>query len=94
MIKHNVHKKTIKIVAVKDGMDFFFRSKSHALKLLDFLYGVVPHVTKESKELVSHDTKNNTFNYKYTIYFEMAKICKDDIVILPKKLCSLLGGVN
>lgn len=94
MLKHNAHKKTIKIASVKDGMDFFFRTKSHAQKLIDFLNGIVPHVARESKELVSHDTKNNSFNYKYTMYFEMPKICKDDIVLLPKKLCQQFGGVN
>lgn len=83
-----MHKRAIKITAVKDGMDFFFGSKPHALRFLDFLNGIVPHVNKESKELISHDTKNNTFNYKHTLYFEMPKICKDDLVILPKKLCT------
>ena len=94
ILKHSAHKKSIKINAVRDGMDFFFSSKPHALKFMDFLYGVVPHTTKESKELISHDTKSNKFNYKYTFYFEMPKICKDDIVILPKKLCNQFGGVN
>ena len=63
-------------------------------KFMDFLYGIVPHKTKQSKELISHDTKNNTYNYKYTFYFEIPKICGDDIVILPKKFAKIYGGVN
>lgn len=94
LLKHSAHKKCIKITAVKDGVDFFFRSKADAHKMMDFLNGVVPHVTKESKELISHDSKNNTYNNKYTFYFEIPKICKDDIIILPKKLCKEFGGVN
>jgi nonsense-mediated mRNA decay protein 3 len=47
---------------------------------------MVPHKNKISKELVSHDTKNNTYNYKYTFYVEIPKINKDDIIVLPKKL--------
>lgn len=47
-----------------------------------------------SKELVSHDTKNATYNYKYTFYVEIPKINKDDMVILPKKLLKENGGVN
>jgi len=94
LLKHHAHKKCIKITAVKDGVDFFFKSKSDAQKMMDFLHGVVPHVTKESKELISHDSKNNTYNNKYTFYFEIPKICKDDIIILPKKLSREFGGVN
>ena len=94
MLKSNVHRQAIKISAEKYGMNFFFSSKNHAQKLVDFLNASVPHINKESKELVSHDSKNNTYNYKYTFYFEMPKICKDDLVILPKALCNEFGGVN
>ncbi len=55
---------------------------------------MVPHKNKISKELVSHDTKSNTYNYKYTFYVEIPKINKDDIVVLPKKLQKEVGGVN
>ena len=36
-------------------MDFFFKSKPDALKLVDFLNSMLPHINKESRELVSHD---------------------------------------
>lgn len=84
----------MKISKEINGMNFYFKSKSQAQKLIDFLNGAVPHKNKESKELVSHDTKNNSYNYKYTFYFEMPKICKDDLVILPKRLAKEVGGVN
>lgn len=94
MLKSNVHRKAIKISAEKFGMDFFFSSRNHAQKLVDFLNAAVPHKNKESKELVSHDSNNNTYNFKYTLFFEMPRICKDDLVVLPKPLCKELGGVN
>ncbi len=75
-------------------MDFFFSSKNHAQKLIDFLNSVIPHRNKESKQLVSHDTKSNNYNYKYTLYIEIPKICRNDIVIFPKHLCKEFGGVN
>jgi len=28
------------------------------------------------------------------MYIEIPKICKDDLVILPQRLCKELGGVN
>ena len=75
-------------------MDFFFASKNHAQKLVEFLNQTVPHKNKESKQLVSHDTKSNNYNYKYTFFFEMPRICRYDLVILPKKLMKEFGGVN
>lgn len=94
MLKNNVHRQAIKISAEKYGMNFFFSCKNHAQRLLDFLNAAVPHSNKESKELISHDTNSNTYNYKYTFYFEMPKICKDDLVLMPKALCKEFGGVN
>lgn len=94
LLKNELHKKSIKIVNEKFGMDFFFKKKNQAQKLVDFLNGQVPHKNKESKTLVSHDTKSATYNYKYSFYFEMPKICKDDLIILPKKLTKEFGGVN
>lgn len=75
-------------------MNFYFKSKSNAMKLIDFLKGFIPHRFKESKELISHDTKNNHYNFKHTYYLEIPKICKDDLVLIPKKLIKELGGVN
>ncbi len=94
MLKARIHRKAIKISSVKNGMDFFFKSKSHALKMMEFLKANVPHKTKESKQLVSHDTKSNSYNYKYTFYIEMPKICKNDLIIIPKRLTKEYGGVN
>lgn len=38
--------------------------------------------------------KNNVFNYKYTISADIAPICKDDLVLLPKALSKELGGIG
>ena len=42
ILKHNAQKDTISVKEVRDGLDFFYSSRSHALKMLDFLGGVVP----------------------------------------------------
>ena len=86
MLKTEINKTAIKIVQELNGMDFFFASKNLAQKLVDFFAAMVPHKNKISRELVSHDTKNNSYNYKYTYYVEIPKINKDDIVVLPRKL--------
>lgn len=43
---------------------------------------------------MSHDTHNNTYNYKFTYSVEIVPICKDSIVCLPKKLAHQLGGIG
>lgn len=82
------------IKEMHDGLDFQFKNKSHANRLVDFIQGMVPSRFKSSKQLISHDLKNNDFNYKYTISQEIAPICKDDLVLLPKQLSRDLGGLG
>jgi len=43
---------------------------------------------------VSHDEQDGTFNYKYTFNVELAPVCRDDLVILPKVLSNNLGGIG
>ena len=47
-----------------------------------------------AKELISHDSHNNTYNYKYTYSVEIVPICKDNIVCLPLKVAQQLGNIN
>ena len=58
------------------GVDFYFSSKSHALKFVDFLQTVVPVRFRHDKQLVSHNEQNSTYNYKYTFSVEIVPICK------------------
>ncbi|CEM03290.1 unnamed protein product [Vitrella brassicaformis CCMP3155] len=93
IIKHDAHEKVLHIVEKPDGIDFQFMGKQHAQKLADFINSFFPMRSKSSKQLTSHDSKSNTYNYKYTIFQEICPICKDDLVYLPGKLAAALGGV-
>ena len=42
ILKHNAQKDTIAIKEVRDGLDFFYSSRSHALRMMDFLASVAP----------------------------------------------------
>lgn len=42
ILKHGAQKDTISIKEVKDGLDFFYSQRSHALKMVEFLNGLVP----------------------------------------------------
>lgn len=42
ILKHGIQKDTISVKEVKDGLDFFYAQRSHAIKTVDFLNSVVP----------------------------------------------------
>lgn len=94
ILKHNAHRDTISILETKDGLDFFYSQKNHAIKMLDFLSGVTPIRTKKSEELISMDTHTAVRSYKFTFSVEIVPICKDDLVCLPKKLARASGNIS
>jgi nonsense-mediated mRNA decay protein 3 len=42
VLKHGADKDTIGVKEVKDGLDFFYATRQHALKMVEFLNAVVP----------------------------------------------------
>jgi NMD3 family len=42
ILKHNAQKDTISIKEVRDGLDFFYTQRSHALKMVELLASVAP----------------------------------------------------
>lgn len=94
ILRHNAHVDTISIQESKDGLDFFYANRSHAIKMIDFLSSVAPIKSKDSKELVSQDTHTGSSTYKFTFSVEIVPICRDDLVILPKKIAQSLGSLN
>ncbi|TDL24889.1 NMD3-domain-containing protein [Rickenella mellea] len=94
ILKHGAQKDTISVKEVKDGLDFFYAQRSHAIKMVEFLAGVVPVRSKSSEQLLSTDTHTNTANYKFTYSVEIIPICKDDLVCLPLKQARALSNVS
>ncbi|KAF8331512.1 uncharacterized protein EI90DRAFT_2972626 [Cantharellus anzutake] len=104
ILKHGADKDTISIKEVKDGLDFYFSQRSHAIKMVDFLSAVVPIRQKISEQLLSADTHSNTANFKFTYSVEIIPICRDDLICLtpkqargfssisPLTLCSRVGN--
>lgn len=62
--------------------------------MINFIQKYFVCKTKLSRQLVSHDVKDGTSNTKFTTVCELAPICRDDLVILPPKLCQELGGIG
>ncbi|MEW5320368.1 MAG: hypothetical protein WDW38_011444 [Sanguina aurantia] len=94
ILKHNADSHCIKINNIHEGVDFFFQIRGHALKFIDFLQMVVPIRYRHDKQLISHDTHSNTYNYKFTFSVEIIPLCKDDLVCLPAKCASGLGNLG
>ena len=94
ILKNRLHKKILEIKETKEGVDFYFSTKTQAQALCDFLHTLLPIKVKQSKQLISADQHNNTYNYKYTFLVEIAPITKDDLVLLDKETSKGLGGVS
>jgi len=94
ILKHGADESCVNVKEIHEGIDFYFGSKAHALKFVDFLQSVVPTRHRADKQLVSHDIHTSTYNYKYTFSVEIAPVCKDDLVCLPAKVASSYGGIS
>ncbi|GLB42375.1 putative acts as an adapter for the XPO1 CRM1-mediated export of the 60S ribosomal subunit [Lyophyllum shimeji] len=94
ILKHGAQKDTISIKEVRDGLDFFYSARSHAIKMVEFLQGVVPVRSKASEQIISSDTHSNTANFKYTYSVEIIPICKDDLVCIPPKQARQMSNIS
>ncbi|KAL6943262.1 ribosome-binding protein [Hanseniaspora osmophila] len=94
ILRHNAHVDTISIQESKDGLDFFYAQKNHAVKMLDFLNSVAPTKYKKSEELISQDTHTGSSTYKFSYSVEIVPICRDDLVVLPKRLAKSMGNIS
>ena len=56
--------------------------------MVEFLQAVVPVKSKSSEQLISEDIQNGSENYKFTFSVEIIPICKDDLVVLSKKIAA------
>ena len=89
-----MNKHCLDIQAVDSGLNFMFQNKMHATQFAAFVQEQISSRVKNSKQLVSHDEKNATANVKTTILTELAPVCRDDLVLLPKQLAKDLGGIG
>ncbi|XP_020698414.1 60S ribosomal export protein NMD3-like [Dendrobium catenatum] len=94
ILRHGAAARTLRIKEADRGVDFFFGNRSHAIKFVDFISGSVPVQSRSDKQLVSHDPKSNTYNYKHTFSVEICPICREDLICLPPKVANTLGNLG
>ncbi|CAA0824810.1 nonsense-mediated mRNA decay NMD3 family protein [Striga hermonthica] len=92
ILKHDAARNAIKIKQMDHGIDFFFNKRSHGLKFVEFVGKVAPVRSRSDKQLVSHDSKSNNYNYKFTFSVEISPICREDLICLPPKVAAGLGN--
>ena len=95
-MKHNAQAQCIGIKEESGGhgLNFQFKHRSHAQRLVNFIGDNFLERDLHAKQLISHDEKAATYHYKYTFKVDLAPVCRDDLVILPKPLSKLLGGIG
>jgi nonsense-mediated mRNA decay protein 3 len=94
ILKHHAQEKAVRIEPMPEGVDFYFASKTDAAKFVSFLDSTVPMKSKQAEKLMSADVKSNESTYNYTFSVELAPICKDDLVLLPKTTAQHQGNIN
>ena len=95
-MKHNAQAQCIGIKEEYggQGLNFQFKHRSHATRLVQFIGDNFLERDQHARQLVSHDEQSSTYHYKYTFKVDLAPVCRDDLVILPKALSRLLGGIG
>uniref|UniRef100_A0A7N8WSX3 60S ribosomal export protein NMD3 n=1 Tax=Mastacembelus armatus TaxID=205130 RepID=A0A7N8WSX3_9TELE len=94
ILKHKLHQNALNIKEIHEGIDFYYGSKQHAQKMVDFLQCTAPCRSKTSQRLISHDIHSNTYNYKSTFSVEIVPVCKDSVVCLSPRLAQSLGNMG
>uniref|UniRef100_A0A9J8D806 60S ribosomal export protein NMD3 n=1 Tax=Cyprinus carpio carpio TaxID=630221 RepID=A0A9J8D806_CYPCA len=92
ILKHKLLQSTVRIKEIHEGIDFYYASKQHAQKMVDFLCCLFR--SKASQRLISHDVHSNTYNYKSTFSAELVPLCKDNVVCLSPRLAQSLGNMG
>ena len=62
--------------AFSEGMDFFFTKRQSARRLVEYIDALLPCRYHYAQELVTHDPKNNVYDYKHTYCVEIVPVCK------------------
>jgi len=61
---------------------------------MGFIQQILPVRWSTAKQLQAHDQKSNIFTHTYSYSVEMPAICKDELVCIPLRLATSLGGIS
>jgi nonsense-mediated mRNA decay protein 3 len=92
LMQQHLVEHVLKSEEVEGGVDLFFASENEAARVLEFLKSRFPVVVKSAGKLVSYNERNNTANLKVTHSCQLPKVCRDDLVLIPRRLSKELGS--
>ncbi|KAI1724768.1 NMD3 family domain-containing protein [Ditylenchus destructor] len=89
-----IRQKSTNIKPCPTGIDFYFAKLQDARKLVDFISTVLPSKFQYSQQLITHDSKNNVYDYKHTFCVDLVPITRDSLICLPKKVAQHMGNMG
>ena len=94
IMKKNLDSIMHSIEEAPGGLDFNFKDKAAALKLIEFMGGLVPTRLKVSSKHISTNEQSFTHAYKWIFAVEIPRVSQDDLVVLTPRLAGILGGCS
>jgi nonsense-mediated mRNA decay protein 3 len=76
LTESGLHNLMTDVQVVREGLDMYFRERNKAERVVEFISSRMPTRVKTSKKLVSRDLQSNTSKYEYTMFVEIAPLCK------------------
>lgn len=86
LTKAGMHNLMLSIDIVKYGMNFFFKNKNQAEKVVNFISNLLPIRVKSSKKMISSNKQSNTQKYEYVYLVDVIPLCKHELVYLTKEM--------
>lgn len=81
-----MHNLMIGVENSKQGMDFFFKQKNQAEKVVNFISTHLPTKSKFSKKHISTDARTNKPRYELTYAVDIVPLGRGDLVMMPVNL--------
>ncbi|KAI5191359.1 60S ribosomal export protein NMD3 [Nematocida sp. AWRm77] len=86
ILRAGLHNETTDIKGVPHGIDFFYKHKTPALRLVRFVEAQVVAHSKDSEQLVKMDKQSSDSRYKFAYSVEIPSINRHDLIYLPEAL--------
>ena len=92
ILTNRAHAGSSGIVRVSDGLDFHYPDKAAAGKLVNFIKGKLPVLTKESGKLLSENFQSATADVRFSFLVRIPPFSRQDLIVLPPEIVKSNGS--